>query len=63
MRERDEIIRSLSGCDQYKIEEEYAHLIVAPKKWMRMRPEQRKQLVDSLRVKYGTTAATASIMP
>jgi len=63
--QRDKVIRSLSGRGQYRVEKEYAH-VVAPEQWIRMRPEQRKQIVkqfDSLKVKGGTIATTTSVIP
>ena len=43
--QRDEVIRSLSGHGQYRVEKEYTHVVVAPQRWMRMTPEQRKEVV------------------
>ena len=61
--QRDEVIRSLSGRGQYRVEKEYTHVVVAPERWMRMTPEQRKEVVkrfDSLKVKCGTTTSVLS---
>lgn len=52
--QRDEVIRALSGRGQYQLDREYAHLIVSPQQWIRMKPEQRKELIkqfDSMKIK------------
>ena len=52
--QRDEVIRALSGRGQFRLDREYAHLIVSPQQWIRMKPEQRKELIkqfDSLKIK------------
>ena len=52
--QRDEVILALSGRGQFRLDREYAHLIVSPQQWIRMKPEQRKELIkqfDSLKVK------------
>lgn len=52
--QRDEVIRALSGRGQYQLDKEYAHLIVSPQQWIKMKPEQRKELIkqfDSMKIK------------
>ena len=52
--QRDEVIRALSGHGQFQLDREYAHLIVSPQQWIKMKPEQRKELIkqfDSMKVK------------
>ena len=71
--QRDEVLRSLSGRGQYRLDKDYAHLIVAPQQWVKMKPEQRKQLVkqfDNMKLKCitippvsQTTQLTTSSVP
>ena len=71
--QRDEVLRSLSGRGQYRLDKEYAHLVVAPQQWVKMKPEQRKQLVkqfDNMKLKCitippvsQTTQSTTSSAP
>jgi len=42
MSQRDKVLWSLSGRGQYRLEKEYAHLVIAPQQCMKMKPEQRK---------------------
>ena len=52
--QRDEVIRALSGHGQFQLDKKYAHLIVSPQQWIRMKPELRKELIkqlDSMKVK------------
>ena len=56
--QRDEVVRSLSGRGKYRLDKEYAHLIVAPEQWTRMRPEQ----FDAMKVKCSTTVASTYTM-
>jgi len=61
MSQRDEVLRSLSGRGQYRLDQEYAHLLVAPQQWTKMNTEQRKQLVkqfDNMRLRCSAAAAT-----
>ena len=61
--QRDEVIHALSGRGQYQLDKKYAHLIVSPQQWIKMKPEQRKDLIkqfDFMKVKCPTAAFTAS---
>ena len=63
--QRDEVVQPLSGRGQYRLDKEYAHLIVAPEQLTRMRPEQRKQVLkqfDAMKVKCSTTVASTYTM-
>ena len=44
--QHEEVIRSLSQCGKYMLKLEYAHYSVTTQEWMRMRPDQRQQIVD-----------------
>ena len=64
MSQRDEVLWALSGRGQYRLDEEYTHLVVAPQQWVKMKPEQRKQLVkqfDSMKLKCITVSSTLPV--
>ena len=44
-RQRDDVIRALSGHGQYQLCEPYKHLQVDPQDWVKMTPDQRKLLL------------------
>ena len=43
--QREEIIRALSGRGQYRLIQQFSHYSVSPSKWIKMRPEQRREVV------------------
>ena len=43
--QREEITRALSGRGQYRLIQEFSHFSVSPSKWVKMRPEQRREVV------------------
>ena len=64
MSQRDKVLRSLSGRGQFRLGKEYAHLVVAPQQWVKMKRKQRKQLVakfDSMKLKCITIASTPPV--
>ena len=64
--QRDEVIRALSGHGQLQLDKEYAHLIVSPQQWIKMKPEQRKELIkqfDSIKVKCPSQAMATPLVP
>ena len=66
MSQRDEVLRSLSGRGQYRLDKEYSHLVVAPQQWAKMKPEQRKEIVkqfDSMKLKCITVTSTSLVSP
>ena len=44
--QRNEIVRSLSGRGQYRLAEDYRNLGVSMEEWSKMRPDQRKAIVQ-----------------
>ena len=44
-RQREDVIRALSGRGQYRLCEQYKHLQVHPQEWVQMTPDQRKRLL------------------
>jgi len=43
--QEDEIIRALSGRGQYRLPK-FSHLAVSPSQWAKMRPDQRREVVE-----------------
>ena len=59
--QRDEVICALLGRGQYRLDSEYAHLIASPQQWIKMKSEQRKELIkqfDSMKIKCHSGAIT-----
>ena len=44
--QRDEIIRVFSGRGQYRLLPQFLHFTVTPSQWAKMRPEQRREVVE-----------------
>ena len=44
--QREEIIRPLSGRGQYRLLPQFSHFAVSPSQWAKMRPEQRREVVE-----------------
>ena len=44
MAQRDDIIRATYGRGQYRVTQEYARLLVSHQEWIKMTPEQRKDV-------------------
>ena len=66
MSQRDEVLLSLSGRGQYRLDKEYSHLVVAPQQWVKMKPKQRKEIVkqfDSMKLKCITITSTPLVSP
>lgn len=67
MAQRDDIVRTVSGRGQYRLTQEYAHLLVSSQKWISMTSEQCKSAIsrfDSAKVKCaGVSAPLLSIDP
>ena len=60
MAQRDDIIRATYGRGQYRVTQEYARLLVSHQEWIKMTPEQRKDVLkrfDSAKVKRDTFAS------
>jgi len=60
MAQRDDIICATYGHGQYRVTQEYAHLLVSHQEWIKMTPEQRKDVLkrfDSAKVKHDTFAS------
>ena len=45
--QHEEIVRSLSGRGQYRLKPEFSHYGVSNLEWMKMRPDNRKEIIDS----------------
>ena len=43
-RQRDDVVRTLSGRGQYRLCEPYKRLQIHPQEWVKMTPDQRKQV-------------------
>ena len=62
MAQRDDIIRATYGRGQYRITQEYTHLVVSHQQWIQMTPEQRKDVLkrfDSARLQRDTVVISA----
>ena len=44
--QREEIVQALSGCGQYRLNQEFAHYGVSTQEWTKMRTDQRQQVLE-----------------
>ena len=47
--QHEEVARALSGRGQYRLQPKFSHYGVTTQEWMRMRPDQRKKIIDNFR--------------